>query len=434
MRSLNLPLAVLTTLGATCLLVALWRDNSSGITQPMSLAPMLIANALGFAKFMRIVVSESPPESGEDKAICAFCILFILCWNTAFWVLAFSSAPVATAIAPLWIAWAAEGVTLTLLIKNDGGVIGALAHGCCFWTPWFVQMLLIALKMDGDITSTWATVLTPLWILDLLLLFTLLVLTHAFLSDERDDPEKMANLVAAWCGFIPIAASELLLADIGSEITRLRIVTPILVGWGCLLLVRAFGFVLDRGYAARACCDGVRNRLHDKQQEEAARASRVASAVVTKAADSASGDGDGAAAKGGIASEGVVVEIAHDGEGGMSESMPSLPSSLVGVHADVERMLARCANNKDTATVHAALADLLKLLTAHPAYQTAAVRERVVKIGKAQAGRPAWDKSVQEMMGKVLRLLHPISTIRARMAYHLGQAHASVRSRMSGRA
>ena len=113
---------------------------------------------------------------------------------------------------------------------------------------------------------------------------------------------------------------------------------------------------------------------------------------------------------------------------------PSLSSSLVGVHPDVERVLTRCANNKDTATVRAALAELLELLTKHPAWQTAAVRERVVRVGKAQAGRPAWDKSVQEAMGKVLRLLHPISAIRARMAYHLGQAHASVRSRMSGRA
>ena len=52
---------------------------------------------------------------------------------------------------------------------------------------------------------------------------------------------------------------------------------------------------------------------------------------------------------------------------------------------------------------------------------------------RAQAGKPAWDQSVQAAMGKVLRLLHPISAIRHRLAFFVGNAKQSLRTKVSGR-
>jgi hypothetical protein len=438
MKNLNWPTLAFSVLALTSLLVALWRDDTASVPQYATLLPVIVANAAMLLKWVRFCLYEQPPEDSDDKAIAACVTFFLVLWNITFTLLAFLDGSIMSALAPLLVAWAAEGLTLTTMIFKDGGAFAACLHCCCFWAPWLVQILLIGLKLDGSLDSTWAVVLTPIWILDLMLLVGLLGATVVILgdSDERENAQKVANLFAAWATFIPIGAAELLLADVGEASTRLRIVSPILVGWGALLLVRGFGAFVEQAFACKDRVDGVRARLRDRQQQEETRAGRRTTAVATAEEGEGGGKGkEGGGSRGGrcVSADMVVVEIAAFGGGEDADGMPALPPSPVGVPGEVERVCVRCANNKDTATVRRALEDLLALLEKHPQWHTEVVRKRVVSVGKAQAGKPAWDQSVQAAMGKVLRLLHPISALRHRLAFFVGNAGQSLRTKVSGR-
>jgi len=438
MKNLNWPTLVFSVLALTSLLVALWRDDTASVPQYATLLPVIVANAAMLLKWVRFCLYEQPPEDSDDKAIAACGTFFLVLWNVTFALLAFLDGSVMSALAPLLVAWAAEGLTITTMIGKDSGFIPACLHCCCFWAPWLAQILLIGLKLDGSLDGTWAAVLTPIWILDLMLLFGLLGATGVILSesDERRDAQKAANLFAAWVTFVPIGAAELLLADVGEESTRLRIVSPILVGWGALLLVRGFGAFVEQAFACQVRVEGVRARLRDRQQQEETRAGRRTTVATAEEGEGFRGtgkEGEGSRGGGGVSADMVVLEIAAFGGGEDADGMPALPPSPVGVPGEVERVCVRCANNKDTATVLRALEDLLALLEKHPQWHTEAVRKRVVSVGKAQAGKPAWDQSVQAAMGKVLRLLHPISAIRHRLAFFVGNAKQSLRTKVSGR-
>jgi hypothetical protein len=298
---------------AFVLLAALHTDKTIDAHQGVAYAPIFIFNLISLLAVTQQVLAET---ATGDRAAAGLLWCFVLLWNLAFILLAFVEATFAARCVPLYIILCFGLCACTAHIKSEfkpGKFANGLCVCCghCFTSVQMaIQFILIICKMDGAIDWRWRVVFVPMWILNLLTLSMMLTIP-IFASHEETPTDLIVIGLLSWCTILPIMIMELLIcAREESGISAMTVISPILVGWGIIILLR-LGFVAHTvvGYS-REYRAGIRQRQSAQSRTRHEKLARKVPATSSRKDPPAASDG------GDLELCSVVVETAGTGATG----------------------------------------------------------------------------------------------------------------------
>ena len=222
--------------------------------------PALVWIMLALMALIRVIMN---PETPEKLKVSTFAALFYVALNLIT-VLAITlppeSTPYSIRLIPLYFANTClsffvccifakvsthyldlvikcinAGIVIQVMNEHDKAAIALLLFlSCIFTIYWVIQLAFISLKLDDQVTWSWAVVLIPTYTVDVGLL-CMGCTTSIALSLTADAPNFaiVGTNLSYWCFIIPIFISEVLLGC--KEYTSFSAVIvslPIFVGYG----------------------------------------------------------------------------------------------------------------------------------------------------------------------------------------------------------